>query len=118
MFVFLVIAWSNSKKETTWRSMVQIALTATTAALIISLFGLGSRLWTNAVPAEAVVVAEEINVTSGPGTQYVTAFTLHNGAEVELLETRDNWLRLALPNNEMQGWVPANAVEVVDIPAG
>ena len=62
---------------------------------------------------EAVVVDQEVNVTSGPGTQYVTEFALHNGTEARLLETRGNWVRLAL-SDELQGWVPANAIEAIN----
>ena len=54
-----------------------------------------------------------MNVTSGPGEQYVTEFTLHSGAEVRLIERRDYWVRLALPGGQLQGWVPAEAVEAV-----
>ena len=59
------------------------------------------------------MVVDELNVTSGPGTQYVTEFVLHDGAEVSMLEKRGNWVRLTLPGGETQGWVPANTVEAV-----
>jgi SH3-like domain-containing protein len=55
-------------------------------------------------------VADEINVISGPDDQYVTEFTLHSGAEVELVETRGNWARLQLPGGQLQGWVPAESI--------
>ena len=63
--------------------------------------------------AEAVIVASEVEVTSGPGAQYVTEFTLHNGAEVNLVEARGNWVRQALPGAELEGWVPASAIEPI-----
>lgn len=59
----------------------------------------------------AVIVAESIDVTSGPGTseQYLVEFTLHAGAEVSLMESRAGWQRLSLPG-DLQGWVPDAAV--------
>ncbi|NJN94349.1 MAG: hypothetical protein HC875_09790 [Anaerolineales bacterium] len=62
----------------------------------------------------AVIVAESIDVTSGPGTsaQYLVEFTLHAGAEVSLIESRAGWQRLSLPG-DLQGWVPDTAVEPV-----
>jgi len=59
---------------------------------------------------EAVIVAESIDVVSGPGDQYVTEFTLHAGAEVRIVEARVTWTRLVLPGGELQGWVPTSAV--------
>lgn len=62
----------------------------------------------------AVIIAESIDVTSGPGTseQYLVEFTLHAGAEVSLIESRAGWQRLSLPG-DLQGWVPDTAVERV-----
>jgi uncharacterized protein YgiM (DUF1202 family) len=55
-----------------------------------------------------------VGVTSGPGAQYTAEFTLHGGTEVDLIEMRGSWVRLALPSSEMEGWVPASAVEAVN----
>ena len=62
-----------------------------------------------------VVVADVVNVVSGPGSQYVTEFALHSGAEASLIEQRGNWVRLALLDGQLQGWVPASAVEQVTL---
>jgi len=72
-----------------------------------------SRMYVENAKPQGIVVAGEVNITSGPGSQYVTEFTLHNGAEVQIVETRANWIRLAVPNSELQGWAPAPAVEAV-----
>jgi uncharacterized protein YraI len=61
-----------------------------------------------------VIVAAEVEVTSGPGPQYTTVSALHSGAEVDLIEVRGNWVRLALPDGVVEGWVPAAAVEAID----
>lgn len=92
-----------------WLTLNEIVITV----LVASLVGLGSRMAVENIEPEAVVVAQEVDVTSGPGAQYVAEFTLHNGSEVNLLETRGSWARLALAGDQMQGWVPAKAVETV-----
>lgn len=61
----------------------------------------------------AVIVAAEVDVLSGPGEQYVTEFTLHGGSKVSLIETRGQWSRLALPGEELQGWIPRDAMEPI-----
>ena len=77
------------------------------------LFSLGGRLYIEEVRPEGVVVAEEIDVWSGPGSQYIVEFTLHNGTEVSIIEQRNSWVRLSLPGGQLQGWVPASAVEPI-----
>ena len=89
--------------------------TATVAVLFaVSVLTLGTRLYSDSGDRTAVVVAREVDVVSGPGSQYVTEFTLHVGTETDLLEKRAGWVRLALPGGELQGWVPATDVEEVE----
>jgi uncharacterized protein YraI len=61
------------------------------------------------------IVVMETAVTSGPGEQYPTQFTLHSGASVAVLEERPNWTRITLPGDQLQGWVMTGAVTAVDI---
>ena len=95
------------------RALLQILLPATAFLFLAALLALGSRLYDERSRPAAVVIAPEVNVTSGPGEQYITEFTLHSGAEVRLIERRDYWVRLVLPGGQLQGWVPADAVEAV-----
>jgi tetratricopeptide (TPR) repeat protein len=74
---------------------------------------LGSRLYLVQSRPDAVIVAVETDVTSGPGSQYVVEFNLHTGAEVVQLEQRGSWTRLALPGSDLQGWAPSSDVEVI-----
>jgi uncharacterized protein YgiM (DUF1202 family) len=114
LFALLMIVFSNARKGTVIREGLQYVLIVSVLVLVVSIVGLGSRMHVESAQPEAVVVAEEVNVTSGPGTQYVTEFTLHSGTEVQLLEIRANWARLTLVGDQLQGWVPANAVEAVN----
>ncbi len=72
-----------------------------------------SRIIVSQQQPAAIIVATEVDVTSGPGDQYVTEFTLHSGTEVVLSETRGKWVRIALPGNQLQGWVPADTVAAI-----
>jgi tetratricopeptide (TPR) repeat protein len=112
LFVLLMIIFSNTQKGSSLREGLQYALIVALLVLTVGMIGLGSRMHVENSQPEAVVVAEEVNVTSGPGAQYVTEFSLHSGTEVRVLETRGNWTRLA--GDQLQGWVPANAVEAVN----
>jgi tetratricopeptide (TPR) repeat protein len=80
--------------------------------LMIGLISIANRLYTEWRYPPAVIVAPEVDITSGPGgsEQYLVEFTLHAGTEVRLLEERPGWRRISLPGNP-QGWAPAEAVE-------
>jgi hypothetical protein len=81
--------------------------------LVLILFSVGLRVWDERDRPEAVVVADEVTVHSGPGADYLTEFVLHAGTEVRLVEERSDWTRVALPG-DLQGWVPnASVVAVV-----
>jgi cytochrome c-type biogenesis protein CcmH/NrfG len=113
LFVLLAILVSSARARSAWRRGLQYGLVATAILLAVGVLALGSHMYVGHTQAAGVIVAAEVDVTSGPGAQYVTEFTLHGGAEVEVVESRGRWIRLALPGGEMEGWVPAEAVEPV-----
>jgi tetratricopeptide (TPR) repeat protein len=79
--------------------------------LIIGLISIANRFSEEKNYSPGVIVAQTVDITSGPGTskQYLVEFTLHAGAEVSLIESRPGWERLALPG-DLQGWAPAETV--------
>jgi hypothetical protein len=114
LVVFLLLVMAGIKSDGIWRRGVRTTLVVAAIVLVTGVSLLAIR-WSVETDASAgVVVASEVAVTSGPGSQYVTEFTLHSGTEVELLETRGSWTRLALPGEErLEGWVPVADVEAV-----
>lgn len=86
--------------------------------LVIASFGVVVLLAASVVadslfaPRTAVVVPAAVDVVAGPALDAVLRFELHAGAEVRLIEERDGWLRVSLPDGQ-QGWVPSEAAEVV-----
>ena len=113
LFVFTVILFGSARSGTAWRKGLQYALVVTTILLAAGVVALGSYLYLQSNDNAGVIVAAEVDVTSGPGTQYASVETLHSGAEVNLSETRGNWVRLTLPDEDLEGWVPASTVEAV-----
>lgn len=85
---------------------------------LISLVFFLSALNTEMNDDTGVIIATSVDVLSGPGTQFVTEFTIHSGAEVRLVDSREGWIRLALPGGEFQGWVPSTTLEEVQQDAG
>jgi len=107
-FVVLAILVPRLRRIFSW-VIVVLAL-----FLMFGVISIVNRLYSEWQYPPAVIVASEVEITSGPGdaTQYLVEFTLHDGTEVRLLESRPDWRRITLPG-DLQGWVRAEAVEEV-----
>jgi uncharacterized protein YgiM (DUF1202 family) len=111
----LVIVFSHYKRGSRLREVLTYALILVSVVLVVVLLPLGNRLYLARTQQEGVIVSDEVEVTSGPGVQHVTEFKLHAGAEVQLIERRGSWVRLTLTGENLEGWVPASAIEAVAV---
>ncbi len=59
-----------------------------------------------------VVVAEKVDIRSGPGTDNITVFTLHEGTVLGVHIQVSGWYQVSLPNG-WSGWLPSNAVWIL-----
>ena len=89
---------------------------ASTVTALLAFALLLNMIYANPYDSAGVVTAESAEALSGPGFQYAEEFTLHSGAQVRLLDTRQGWLQVALPGGEIRGWMPVHAVEAVGRP--
>ena len=55
---------------------------------------------------------KSVNVYSGDSENFQVVFILHDGAEVEIPEVRDNWVAILLPNGE-RGWVRRYELKII-----
>jgi len=62
--------------------------------------------------AHAIVMADRVDVLSGPSADNTVLFTVHEGTRLDVRNRRDGWFQVSLPN-AMSGWVPAESVEGV-----
>jgi tetratricopeptide (TPR) repeat protein len=113
-FVLLVVLYTGSRKNGKFRKILQYLLLPASLALILSIITFGSYLYLDSTRTEAVIIADEIAAHSGPGTHYSSTFNLVNGIETTMVEARGSWHHLMVPHTSLDGWVPANAVEVID----
>ena len=95
------------------RCLLRGGATVAFVAMLAPLALLLSMLYSNPYENTGVVTAGTVEVLNGPGTQYGEAFTLHSGAQVRLVDSRHGWLQAALPGGELEGWLPAHAIEAV-----
>jgi len=60
----------------------------------------------------AVIVAPEVTARSGPFEEAQSAFTARNGAELAVLDHRDNWLQVTDGSGRI-GWIQRKQVETL-----
>ena len=96
------------------RTRLQLTLFLVALLFAINAFTLGSRLYVEASSPQAIVVVESMDLYSGPGEDNLTEFTLHSGTQVNLLETRGQWVRISLSGEQSQGWADIGAVERIN----
>ena len=99
-----------------WRplrsSMVRPVSGAILALALASFLVGGLHYYRDFVVRRGVVVTEEVDVRSGPGSGYNLAFRIHEGLPVRVAEDRGDWLRIDL-GGELVGWVPASTLEAI-----
>ncbi len=64
-----------------------------------------------AVANDAVVLATELAARTGPGTEFVLEFQLHEGTTVAVQEVRGEWARVTLRGTDLVGWVRNDGLE-------
>ncbi|MBN2330019.1 MAG: hypothetical protein JXR73_22960 [Candidatus Omnitrophica bacterium] len=63
---------------------------------------------------EAVVMASAVEIKTGPGDDFSTSFSLHEGTKVRWVQEQGDWVRILLPGNaSFTGWMPESAVEAI-----
>ena len=60
----------------------------------------------------AVLLVPRAEARSGPAESNPLLFTVHEGTTVTILDEREGWKRISLPDG-LNGWVPAASVEAV-----
>lgn len=88
--------------------IMQIATVASVAVFLL----LGISLWAGLKAEQkesAVVLSMQADAKSGPGEDYVSLFTVHQGSECQIEEEREGWYLIYLPNGT-KGWVPSKAL--------
>jgi tetratricopeptide (TPR) repeat protein len=107
-FILLALRQIQPAWRTRWRG-----LTAGLAVLtILSFGGLTAAATIHFSKPIAVVIDAEATARSGPFTEAQDAFKAQNGAELAVLDHRDNWLQVADGSGRI-GWLPARQVEVL-----
>lgn len=90
-------------------TMLQSVLGGLTLLAAVALFFEWTQVEGN---PEGVVIAESVEVRTGPAETYTISFRLHEGTEVEVVRESSGWRELKV-SDRLQGWAPAAAVEPI-----
>lgn len=104
--------WTALALRRVWPRTRGTTGTALLCAGLMAIFGVSwtfKTLWNKQV---AVVTTDEAKARATTTATGVVRFTVHEGAELTLLELEADWARVALPERA-QGWLPRTAVAVV-----
>ena len=82
------------------------------AVTILSCACLGVNAAIHFSKQTAVVVAQDPTARSGPFDEAQSAFTAHDGAELAVLDRRDNWLQVTDGSGRI-GWLQRRQVEIL-----
>jgi tetratricopeptide (TPR) repeat protein len=96
----------NRSRQLKWLTLV---------ALFLALaFGASYAFkWRGATnPSEAVVVTKEVDVHTGPGSNYIVSFNLHDGAELRVNRLEDDWGQIELADGR-RGWIQKAHIETI-----
>jgi len=110
LFALLLLVLVLRVQNRFLRRFAKIAAPVVGLALVVTGLTLGSRMYQYHSLTEAIVVANSVQLNSGPGTEYASRLVLPSGAEVNVLEQRGGWVNVMLDGNGPTGWAPADAV--------
>lgn len=95
-----------------WRSRLRGLTAGIVIITVLSCAGLGAATAIHFTQQTAVVVEPEATARSGPFSEAQDAFQVRNGAELAVLNRRENWLQVSDGAGRI-GWLSAKQVEVL-----
>lgn len=115
LWLLMNALWAAYRLAGSRRSALRALLLATVAGSLCVLLSclLGWRVYEENTRQEGVVIEEKADVRSGPGTENVTVFTVHEGILVGIRGETAGWYQINLPNG-WSGWLQSNAVRALD----
>jgi len=80
--------------------------------LIVFSIVFGVRIHEAKTHAEAIILAEKVEVRSSPQEEGIELFFLHEGTKVKIEEISGEWVKISLPDGKV-GWVKGEVLEKI-----
>ena len=92
------------------RALISSLITGSLALLFTC--SLAWKVYEKANRQEGVVIEQKADVRSGPGTENITVFAVHEGILLRIRGESGGWYQVSLPNG-WSGWLQKNSVRVL-----
>jgi tetratricopeptide (TPR) repeat protein len=109
LLFILLILWIFSK---TRKGAFNAAILILTFIFILSGISFGLKLYDVSMARRGVVIADKVDIKSGPGEDWTSQFTAHQGLELVIKGKTEGWYQVS-PSNQVIGWVPEGTVEKI-----
>ena len=97
-------------KRTGTRGLAGYLLMVTCFVFLLALGFAGIKTYDQLAREEGIVLSATAVVRTSPDEASDPVFTLHEGVKVQLVEHRDDWTRIRLPDGK-NGWLARNELE-------
>ncbi len=94
------------------RAALGCALLVVCILLLTSIVFAGAKIYDSMGRDEGIILRPAVVVRTSPDAASEPVFSLHAGAKVQLIEHRDDWLRISLPDGKT-GWLPQDGLEKI-----
>lgn len=113
LIVINFIFWGIATAKIFWNSEIlswsfYIFLTL----LLIFAGSVGVKLYSINQYKGGVIISEKAEIRSGNGINNTLLFELHEGAEFDIVDSKDNWYKIELGDGK-KGWVDGNYIGIV-----
>ena len=108
LMLLLAMGQWNSRWKSSLRTPVWLALAATCAFAVC----LGTSIFYDRIEKTGIITQTDVTVHTGPFEESAGGFVLHDGAEVRITDSKDDWLQVTVDSRRI-GWLRKNSLLLV-----
>ncbi|HTY64702.1 MAG TPA: BatD family protein [Acidobacteriota bacterium] len=83
-----------------------------TLLLLVSASSLSWKIYDQDYRKKGIVVEQKVDVRSGPGSENMAVFTIHEGMKVRVHTSNNGWYQISLPNG-WSGWLRQDCIRIL-----
>jgi tetratricopeptide (TPR) repeat protein len=83
-----------------------------TLLFLVSASSLSWKIYDQDYRKKGIVVEQKVDVRSGPGSENMAVFTIHEGIKVRVHTSNNGWYQISLPNG-WSGWLRQDCIRIL-----